>query len=333
MKKRILITGVSGFIGRKVAEKFLNTDYNLIGLIRPGTQESRIKDLRKCFNFYEVDLSDLEELENFMRKNTFDIIIHVGALRGGRDYSREVFHKANIDATRVIIRNAYDNNTKLVFCSSVGVFGAIPQSLPAGESTPRQDDNYYHFTKNVSESHIKEFVAKGLNAVIIRPSITYGKGDYGFPFTLTKLVDKNIFFLPDNEVKIHLTNVDLLAQAFYNAANLNLKSGNAYIVADKQPVRLDDLIIYIAQQLGKSNYRRRIISKTFFEYGEKLAKMLKNETWTARFQLISRSWYYQVDDSYRDLHLEPSVTIPSFSVVTDWYKELKNLKKQSNLEK
>jgi len=54
-------------------------------------------------------------------------------------------------------------------------------------------------------------------------------------------------------------------------------------------------------------------------------KILKNELWKARFQLVSRSWYYDPNPAMKALAIIPKETIPNFKYVIDWYKNYATL--------
>jgi len=186
----LLLTGITGFIGKSVAKKLIG-HYEITALIRPKTNKKRYAEFIDKVNFVEIDLGDIKKLKQFLEKKAFTYIVHIGALRGGRKFSKEEYQRANVFATEQLVLNAVKNQSKLLFCSSVGVFGAIPLELPANNYTPKQEDNYYHYTKIRSEAIIQKYVLAGnLNAYILRPAITYGGEDFGFPFTLIKLIDK-----------------------------------------------------------------------------------------------------------------------------------------------
>jgi len=324
MPKKILITGISGFIGRHATRQILQSKYEITAIVRPKTDLKRVEEFQEKVKFVELDLTDIPSLRNFLADNSFDIILHIGALRGGRKFSKDDYFKANVDATEQLIINAEKNKSRFIFCSSVGVFGAIPRELPAGKETPHQNDNYYHFTKNRAEALLQKYVLYGLQAVIVRPAISYGIGDFGFPFTLTKLIDKNLLFLPDRKVLIHLTNVELLAQTFNRLLEYDFISGTAYNVADANPIDLKELADFISKELKNKPYsHKKIISEKYFEIAEKIARFMKNELWITRFELISKSWFYDTENSYRDLNLKKISTIPTFKIVTDWYKTIK----------
>jgi len=321
-KKKILLTGITGLIGRHFTQMLLNENHEIHALIRPGTAKSRLEIFRDRVNFIHIDLSDIKTLNDFLSQNSYDTIVHIGALRGGRKFTNHEFFNVNVNATEQLVINALENQSKFIFCSSVGVFGAIPARLPANESTPRKEDNYYHFTKIRAESLIQNYTLKGLNSIILRPAITYGTNDYGFPYTLTKLVDKRIFPILKNPITIHLTNINLIAQAFVKAIDLNNNPGVAYNIADRNPVKINDLIDFINNQLQGVPYKPRFRLNNFIlNIGESIARVLKNELWTARFELISKSWYFEVENSYQELGLKNFDTIPEFKIITDWYKK------------
>jgi len=327
MNEKILITGSSGFIGRNVLRQLLQKKYEITALIRPHTTASRIAEFTANVKFVEIDLADNAKLKTFLDTNSFDIIIHIGALRGGRKCSKENYFNTNVNATEQLVLNAQQHNSAFIFCSSVGVFGAIPLELPANNSTKRQPDNYYHFTKIRAESIIQKHVMYGLKATIIRPAITYGINDFGFPYTLIKLIDNKLLYLPDSEVRIHLTDVELLSQVFLKLTESDFTPGVEYNVADKEPVELHELANFISKELrGQSYPSKKNIDMKYFRRGEKISRFYKNELWTARFELISRSWYYDTIETYNDLLIKPIETIPNFKIVTDWYKQI-NTKK------
>ncbi|NOX36445.1 MAG: NAD(P)-dependent oxidoreductase [Calditrichaeota bacterium] len=320
---KVLVTGVSGFIGRHVAERLVNGAHELVGIVRPGTAPERIAALRDRMELEAVDLGDLDALRQFLSRHRFEVILHIGALRGARPFPREVYQTVNVEATRVLLQHALAQQARFIFCSSVGVFGAIPRSLPADDATPRQPDTFYHFTKIEAERWVLEFVKQGLEAVIVRPSITYGEGDYGFPYTLVRLVDRRMLLLPFREVYIHLTHVAFLVQVFEKLVTHPIKPGAAYIVADKSPVSLWELADFIHQELhGKPYPSMRKLPGFLFDLAAAFFHLLRNEAWRTRFQLISRSWYYSIENTLNDLQVLPVATIPAFKTVTDWYKRL-----------
>ncbi len=322
MRKKLLITGITGFIGRSVALKLLEyTDkYEITALVRPATSSRRISGFGASIQIQYIDLSETNILKDWLSKHAFDVVLHIGALRGGRKASKSNYYKSNVLATGQIVENALANKSKLIFCSSVGVFGAIPKELPANNQTEYQSDNYYHYTKIESEKLINRAIYRGLNAIILRPSITYGAEDNGFPFQLVKLTKSFLFPLSNKPIWIHLCNLETITAAILNSISKDKGMISAYNIADVEPIQLKDLVNFTSRQIHKRNYPQHLtIDNKFLRFGEVCARMIKNEKWQARFELISKSWFYNVSDAYRDLDLPQHFTIPDFEIAIKNY--------------
>ena len=322
--KEILFTGALGFIGTNLLHKLAKENLKIHTLVRPGAPIP--ENLRNTLvNPIFVDLEDTIELQNQVEILNFDTAFHIGAVRGGRNFTQQVYKKVNIDATEVLAKIAIKKSAKFIFCSSVGVFGAIPKKLPPDENTERQEDNYYHYTKIEAESKLQNMIKEGLKLVIIRPSIVYGVGDFGFPYSLIKMIDKGVFLNCASRAKINMVDVETLADAFLNSAMFSVKNGSAYNISDKNPVELKTLVDFISNKLHSKKYPRIKTLPTFlFTIAEFIFdKILKNELWKARFQLISKSWYYDPRPAIEDSKIKPKETIPNFNYVIDWYKNNK----------
>lgn len=319
----ILITGITGFIGGYTCNKILEENDNLIvALIRPNTDTRRYTEFKnKGVICIFVDFTNPDFIKTVFKDHTFDIVYHIAAIRGGRNFSKKEYYETNVNATKYIAKQCLKYNCKLIFCSSVGVFGAIPDELPPNEQTKKKDDNYYHFTKIEAEKELQKLVKKGLNLVIIRPSITYGIGDYGFPYNLIKLVDKGLIILPMKDIKINMVDIETLASAFLNAGKVKFPSGNAYNIADRNPVSLEELVSFINYKLKDKKYPswKKMPILFFRIFNFIFTNIIKNELWKARIELISKNWFYDVTKAEKDLCITSHNTIPNFQYVIDWY--------------
>lgn len=321
---RILITGITGFVGRNVLRGILPLGHQISALVRPGTTGARLAEFKDQINITYISLSDTIALKTYLADAEFDLVLHIGALRGGRKASREEYYRSNVSSTEQLVDYCLKHNARLVFCSSVGVFGAIPGELPANSQSAKNPDNYYHYTKIESEKIIGKACLHGLQAMIIRPSITYGKGDKGFPYQLVRMVDKYRFLVIKKRVWIHLCHIEALVAAFKWSVEQDWESGLTINVADREPVQLNALVDFISRQLHGKNYPRFLsLDRVFFYMGEHLARLMKNELFISRFELISKSWFYDVQEYHRMMQEEEipaHFTIPGIQIVIDYYK-------------
>lgn len=150
--KEVLLTGGLGFIGRNVLSELLKEDINVHLLVRPNKE---IPEYAKTDLISPVFI-DLEHLKNFeeqIGQRHFDTVFHIGAIRGGGRVSREIYMKVHVEATECLAKIALKKSAKFIYCSSVGVFGAIPKQLPPTEATERQRDNSYHLGWKLREQN------------------------------------------------------------------------------------------------------------------------------------------------------------------------------------
>ncbi|MCF7912774.1 MAG: NAD(P)-dependent oxidoreductase [Candidatus Cloacimonetes bacterium] len=328
MSKNILITGAAGFIGNKIVQQLNFRDYNVTLLVRPKTTKKRLTGLSDKAEILELDLRNIPKLRQVLADRKDTDIIHIGAIRNRPKTSKEDYQKANIFATEQLALHAMRNQAKFIFFSSVGVFGTVPESLPPDEQTRKVADNLYHQSKIRAEAIIENYVLRGLNSVIIRPAITYGSGDFGFPYNLIRMIDKNLIVLPAKPPLIHLANVDLLIGAVQKLLITDFEAGKIYNIADRNPVSLLELADVINHELKSREFNRRLIVPNWcFEKAEKFTKMIGNKTWHCRFQLFSKSWFYDVEAAYQDLNLRNIETTTGIRSTIEWYKKGKQSKK------
>ncbi|MDP8211335.1 MAG: NAD(P)-dependent oxidoreductase [Candidatus Stygibacter australis] len=328
MNKKLLLTGATGFIGRHIVQQLSMKKYDITLLVRPETNKKRLDNLPEKAEIILLDLRNINKLKKILTENTYDAIIHAGAIRNRPQNNADDYLKANVQSTEQLALHAIKNQSKFMFFSSVGVFGSVPVSLPPEESSPRVGDNLYHQSKIQAESLVNRYVLYGLNSVIIRPAITYGTGDFGFPYSLIKMIDKNKILLPKQAPSIHLANVDLLVSAVQQLLQNDYQPGKIYNIADRNPVDLLTLADTISQELkGKDFDKRLIIPNWYFNTAARIAGLLGNKAWASRFQLFSRSWYYNVEAAYEDLKLKNIETTTGIRSTVQWYKKIKQIKK------
>ena len=295
-KEYVLITGATGFIGSHVTEKLLSDEsYRIVAIVRSKKNYKNVEELEnKGAILAEGNFYDNNFLEKLFNKFPVQNVIHIAALRGGGAGTREDYYEVNVCGTEVLLEASFKNQVKkFIFCSSVGVFGTIPKDVPANLRTELNGDNAYHSSKILAERKVREFINKGLNAFIVRPTITYGSRDNGFSATLVKLARRRMLFLPFKDNKIHLLEVRKLAEIFMEILKTNNLQKRIFIAADEQPIILRELIdLVYSYYYGKKYPLILRMPSIVFDAFLVLFRALKNSKWSVRVQLLSRDWYY-----------------------------------------
>ncbi|MBW1779891.1 MAG: NAD-dependent epimerase/dehydratase family protein [Deltaproteobacteria bacterium] len=315
-KAYTLITGATGFIGSHVAEKLLwDGSWPVIAIVRGGKGYKNTAQLEKKGailvrgNFYDLDL-----LNSVFREFTIQNVIHIAALTGEGAGSTKDYYDVNVHGTEALLSVFHKNRSgKFILCSSVGVLGTIPAKVPADLSTRLNADNIYHRSKLAAEKRVYDFMDRGLNAFIIRPTITYGKRDAGFSPTLIRMVRKRLLLLPARDNKVHLVSVSSLAEMFLRIMNIDGLLNRVFIAADEGPVVFRELVNLIYAAYFAKNYPSFLkLPSSLFRAFETIFSVLHLNKWTGRIQRISKDWFFDTRETDALIGFQPANTNTEF---------------------
>jgi len=315
-KEYVLITGATGFIGSHVIERLLShEEYEVVAIVRKATNYKNTDRLRsRGAILVEGNFYDRRILDDTFTKFPIRHVIHLAAVRGVGTAKRAEYYEVNVSGTEVLLEHSLRNRIrKFIFCSSVGVFGTIPKELPANPRTDLHGDNDYHHSKIIAEKKVEEFIDKGLDAFIVRPTITYGKGDNGFPCTLVKLIRRRLLLLPLKRNRIHLLDVNKLAEVFVKILGTESIGNRTLLVADEAPVFLQEMADLVSFYFREKHYPRFLkLPTSAFHSILFLVKTLRNEKWISRIQLVFKDWHFDTSEMSSLLGVEPANTKNEF---------------------
>lgn len=316
LKAYTLITGATGFIGSHVADSLLQDVASpVIAIVRGGRGYKNTKELevrgailvRGCF--YDADL-----LNTVFAKYPIRHVIHIAALTGEGRGSRKDYDDVNIRGTERLLSHSRERQVeKFIFCSSVGVFGTIPAEAPADLSTRLNADNLYHHSKLAAEKRVHDFIDRGLNAFIIRPTIVYGTEDKGFPFKLIRMVQKRLLFLPLKGNRIHLLSADSLAEMFLRVLKSGGPSNRVFIAADEGPVALEELVNLIHSYYFGRDYPQYLkMPNAVFDAFETIFHIAHQPSWVGRIQRLTKDWIFETRKTDASIGFQPANTQQAF---------------------
>lgn len=211
MKKTLLITGVTGFIGQNLLEFIeLNCSdiYNVI-LLSSELKPNYKTILHRNYTFSKHDFKNIGE-------ERIDILIHVGAFipKSGTEANDIKKSNSNIVNTEYLLNNIPNIPEKVIFLSSVDIYGTVETVID--EQIIPNPITMYGWSKLYCEKLIENW-AKENNIVcqILRIGHIYGKGEDAFrkviPVTIQKIKQNNLpqIFGKGNEKRSFLHVQDL----------------------------------------------------------------------------------------------------------------------------
>jgi UDP-glucose 4-epimerase len=168
----ILVTGVAGFIGSHVARRCQAAGHHVIGVDDLSTGHRR--NIPEGVEFIEADLADRDAVA---RLPPCERILHLAGQSSGEisfDDPVSDLHKNTI-STLNLIRYGIDNRAgRLVYASSMSVYGDTPDA-PIAESRDPRPLSCYGVGKLASEGYLRVY-QRQLPYVAMRMFNVYGPG-------------------------------------------------------------------------------------------------------------------------------------------------------------
>jgi UDP-glucose 4-epimerase len=149
---KIFITGIAGFLGSHLADRFIELGHTVIG--NDTLIGGYIDNVPKQAQLFVVDCCDVKEMSKIMEGS--DIVIHCAATahEGLSVFSPSFITKNIFEASVATISAAIQNNIKrFVFCSSMARYGN--QESPYNEDMKPMPEDPYAVAKVASEDVLK----------------------------------------------------------------------------------------------------------------------------------------------------------------------------------
>ena len=169
--KKILITGIYGFLGTHLAQRLQNEN-EIIG-INQSRQERNFQ--MSNVKIIEGDISNPKTLENI--SGDIDIIFHFGSPTSIVLFKKDPIkhHKNTIDGMKNILQFSKNNSVKkLIYPSSGSVYSQNPK--PHEENIIPKPSNEYGMAKVECENLAKKYVDE-VNSIGLRIFAAYGPGE------------------------------------------------------------------------------------------------------------------------------------------------------------
>ena len=198
--KKILITGINGFVGSALSLKLQSLGSEIINL-----QNEKI---------------DVTKWENVKNLEKADMVFHLAAkifVPFSFENPRKTY-ETNILGTLNLLEYCRIKKSKMVFASTY-VYGE-PDYLPVDENHPTNASNPYSKSKLLGEKLCKAYSDDfGVKSVVLRPFNIYGpnqKGNFLIP-TIINQAKKGKIILKDSRPKRDYIYVDDAVEAFLRA--------------------------------------------------------------------------------------------------------------------
>ena len=265
---RILITGITGFMGSHLAGYLIENGHNNIsGVIRSGSDRiSNIDFIESKLDLHECDLLDAATLELIISKVKPDLVFHLASELPRANFTGNPvnMYLSNIVGTLNLLESvrAHSTETKIIMAGSSREYGAIlPDECPVKEDHPLNPADPYALSKTaqffMGYEYFKHF---GMKIFFARVFYLTGPGQPdGFVCSSIArqavLVKKGLspnIVIGNREVRRDFVDVRDVANALYLISEGG-RPGEVYNVCSVKGHRIEDVLNIIKNLLKMDN--------------------------------------------------------------------------------
>jgi nucleoside-diphosphate-sugar epimerase len=261
----VLVTGGTGFLGRRLVERLLGEGRSVTVLARHSVPELESRGVR----FVRASLDDAPAVRAACAG--METVFHVAA-RVGVWGNYDEFFRTNVLGTRALLHGCRDEAVKFfVHTSTPSVvyngrdLAGADESLPLTTGCPSP----YPLTKAIAEREVLAANSPGLLTIALRPHLIWGVGD---PHLVPRVLDRaragRLRIIGDGKNRVDMVHVEnavdahLLAEAVLRRCHVirdtSGGAGRAFFITNGEPVVLWDWINGLLAALGEKPVTRGV---------------------------------------------------------------------------
>jgi GDPmannose 4,6-dehydratase len=285
MKKRALITGISGQDGSYLSELLLEKDYEVFGLMRRHSvaenQDARIEHINNKVNCFYGDLSDTFSLQKLFLEAKPDEIYNLGAMSHVRISSDMPAYTIQTNSNGVLnmleLYRLLAPKAKFYQASSSEMFGnSVESDGTQNENTPMKPVSPYGCSKLLGYSLVRHYrhayKLHASNGILFN----HESPRRGTNFVTNKVVKTAVEIYKGKKDKLVLGNLDSKrdwghSKDYVRAmhAIVNHETPDDFVVSTGKTYSVRDLCEVVFTELGM-DYRKFVVQDDKFKRPEEL---------------------------------------------------------------
>lgn len=251
MRKRILITGASGFVGRRLMSVLIEHGVDVVGVSRRPPADPALRT-----HWTSVDCTDPAAMQHIVERVGPDVIAHCAMTSGhptAIDDKIESLRTAVIGTASVVNAARNSGTVKLVHAGSFLVYA--PSAEPLHEDLSLRPSTVRGVAKASAELLVQQAVAEdSLNAVILRIFSVYGPGEptHRFIPTLLRALKSGESMAVTRWPRHDFVHVDDVVRAMLSAIDATLPAGAVFNIGSGTSVTNDEVIALAERITGRA---------------------------------------------------------------------------------
>jgi nucleoside-diphosphate-sugar epimerase len=226
---KAIVTGANGFTGSHLVKALEQRGDTVVAFVRKSSNLARLSDCNVQFVY--GDITDRDALRTAM--TGVEWVFHTAAYVELGLVNEAAMERVNVEGTRAVMEVAQAVGvSKVVYCSTIGVFGDT-QGRVVDETFQREQTDFssaYDRTKYEAQQIVDQYAAQGLPVVSILPSGIFGSDDPHFGPVMQQFLKGRLKLWAGGDRITGIVHVDDLVAAMILAAE-KAKPGDHYIIS------------------------------------------------------------------------------------------------------
>lgn len=326
MKKKLLITGASGFLGYHLIEAALLQNYEVFAGVRKSSHTTHLDKNR--VTVLALDLSDSRSTQNILEQHGINYIIHAAALTRAKTEPDYNFSNALLTRNLAMAAAAAQPGIqKFVFISSLAALGPSADGEPVNEDALPRPLTWYGKSKLLAENYLKEI--HQLPFIVLRPTAVYGPREKDL-LLVVKSVNRGMeMYIGRDEQKLSFVYVKDLADVTIAALESKI-NGEFYNISDGHVYDRYAFANAVKKSTGKKAIRLQVPQGIIKTLAAGMDTLYRRSSKTPVLnldkvkELTAKDWSVNIAKGSRDLGFKPRYDLDHGMAETiEWYKSNK----------
>lgn len=313
---KVLVTGGTGFLGKRLAEILNELDYDVTASGRNTKVGTDLEE--QGITFVQNDLANEQTTVDVCKDKEY--VFHCGALSAS--WGRyEDFYQSNVVGTENVIKGCRIHGVKrLIHTSSPSIYAMNQDRFNVKETAelPKVKVNAYAETKYEAEKLIDAAFENGLPVISIRPRAIFGPNDSNIlPRLLQANNEKKLPFIRGGKAMMDVTYVDNVVAALLKCIDSPESTlGEKYNITNGEPMTFHTLVKQLFTELDERMYSKNIpypIAYSLAGLLEMTAKIRKSDKepilTRTTVQMLGRSVTLDISKAEKELHYKPEISV------------------------
>jgi nucleoside-diphosphate-sugar epimerase len=258
-----------------------------------------------------------------------ELVFHLASPFGDILQPDAAYWDIEVNGTRNVLEAAERHQVRrVIHCSTQGVHGIIERP-PGDEDSPVAPRDYYCYSKAEGERVCQQFIANGMDIVIVRPTSVYGPGDTRGWLKLYRMVGRGWFLMIGSGKTLnHPVYVENLVDLFELVADNPGAKGRTYLAGDDKAVTLTELVRQVGTALGADVRVIRFPSYRLAWFGASAIEVvckavgIKPPVFRRRLSWFKTNRAFSIDRAKSELGYRPRVSLDDGLARTAlWYRQ------------